>query len=48
MHIGKDLMSRHGAHGSVLTEEGRHYLDVYSTIEKETSELAQKRFKELA
>lgn len=47
VHVGTDLIDRHGAHGSELTEEGRRLLYAYLQVEKETRELGTRRFKEI-
>lgn len=47
VHVGTNLIDRHGAHGSELTEEGKRLLNAYLQIEKETKELGKRRFFEI-
>ncbi|MDO5044385.1 MAG: hypothetical protein Q4E22_03700, partial [Coriobacteriia bacterium] len=46
-HVKVDLISRHGAHGSDLTEDGYRLLNAYLQIEQEASALASERFIEI-
>lgn len=46
--LGVQLLNRDGAHGSTLTEEGDHLLDMYFSINEKLSEKALELYKELA
>ena len=46
--LGVQLLNRDGAHGSTLTEEGDHLLDMYFSINEKLSKEALELYKELA
>ena len=45
--LGVTLLDRDGARGSTLTQEGRHALDAYRTLQSEVDELLVRRSPEL-
>lgn len=45
--IGFDLMERHGGAGSVLTEDGMRFLDLYEEFDTRVSEYSDNLFKEI-
>ena len=45
--LGFDLMERHGARGSVLTDKGRRFLECYDRYERQLEEYAQDSFEEI-
>ena len=44
--LGFDLLERHGARGSVLTEKGERFLACYERYEKRVEEFAEQAFAE--
>lgn len=46
-HLGVKLIERQGAHGSFLTPEGDHMLEIYTHLEEEVLAMARNRFEEL-
>lgn len=42
--LGFQLIERHGAHGSLLTEKGKDFLDRYDAFEKEIENYIDKIF----
>lgn len=45
--LGFLLIERHGARGSVLTDDGRRFLELYEQYEKSVMEYATKTFDEI-
>ncbi len=39
-HLGFKLIERHAQHGSVLTEKGRRFLEIYEEAEEKASQAA--------
>ena len=44
--LGFQLIDRYGARGSVLTEDGKRFLELYDQFEKEVDEYVRARFDE--
>ena len=44
--LGFDLLERHGGAGSMLTEDGIRFLDLYEEFEKRVSEYSEMAFEE--